>query len=360
MTYSDDNLLELPEENDVQYPTEITNNICSLDTIKFQYVEAIYSQNEGTISILIGTKVQTFKNLVDIINNKAYKMYLLKDNQRFKCIKKVEYTETVNGELVFSYIIKENNKMNLKKIIITSTNGIDISSITYSESVFEDDTNKVTVLDQTVGDDKYPSAKVVYDFTNTMINNNAVYYITKNAAGNPFSTKAELDAATTFYSGGVVRVPKNNDYCLVEFDETHSGNSSRYSKQGDMWQFQVVYEKNYSTEQMNAINSGISSELVTKYDEEFAEIKSNIVEMRLDENKIMQSNTDISSVIATLVESKRTRYKIIGLTGTDYGIQSNTFTGIKYVWYGLEINKPDAETQKLYKNTIFLTPESLS
>ena len=53
------------------------------------------------------------------------------------------------------------------------------------------------------------------EFVNSSINSITAFYITKNANGDQFSTKAELDAATVFYSGGEVRVPTRNDYCVV-------------------------------------------------------------------------------------------------------------------------------------------------
>ena len=66
------------------------------------------------------------------------------------------------------------------------------------------------------------------DFVNSSINSIAAYFITKNTAGDSFATKAELDAATTFYSGGSVRVPTRNDYCIVIKDESHDNATTRY------------------------------------------------------------------------------------------------------------------------------------
>ena len=56
----------------------------------------------------------------------------------------------------------------------------------------------------------------------------AAYYITYDAAGNPFPTYAALANATTVYSGGEVRVPTRNDYCVVLADETHDNAEYRY------------------------------------------------------------------------------------------------------------------------------------
>lgn len=110
-------------------------------------------------------------------------------------------------------------------------------------------------------------------FVNSSIENVAAYYITKNAAGDPFATKAELDAATVFYSGGAVRTPTRNDYAIVLHDETHTDSVSgedpttRYLYY-DIWQFQyVVNNSGLTAAQLAVLNSGISAEKVADYDE---------------------------------------------------------------------------------------------
>lgn len=66
------------------------------------------------------------------------------------------------------------------------------------------------------------------DETDEAIDRVAAYYITYDAAGNPFPTYAALANATTVYSCGEVRVPTRNDYCVVLADETHDGAEYRY------------------------------------------------------------------------------------------------------------------------------------
>ena len=58
-------------------------------------------------------------------------------------------------------------------------------------------------------------------FVNDAINAVAAYYITYNAAGDAFPTNAALMAAEVVYSGGEVRTPTRNDYCIVLADEAH-------------------------------------------------------------------------------------------------------------------------------------------
>ena len=56
----------------------------------------------------------------------------------------------------------------------------------------------------------------------------AAYYITYNAAGENFPTRAALLNAQTYYSGGEVRTPTRNDYAVVLADEAHGGAEWRY------------------------------------------------------------------------------------------------------------------------------------
>lgn len=64
--------------------------------------------------------------------------------------------------------------------------------------------------------------------TDEQIDKLAAYYITADAQGNNFATRAALLNAETYYSGGVARVPTRNDYAVVLADETHSGAEWRY------------------------------------------------------------------------------------------------------------------------------------
>lgn len=56
----------------------------------------------------------------------------------------------------------------------------------------------------------------------------AAYYITSDAQGNPFQTRAALLNAETYYSGGSPRTPTRNDYAIVLADETHDDTEWRY------------------------------------------------------------------------------------------------------------------------------------
>ena len=114
-------------------------------------------------------------------------------------------------------------------------------------------------------------------------------YLTSNATGDPFATKAALDAATEFYSNGELVDPFNNDYVIVLADETHPTGSgeaqtARYvctkvtvvnetvdeqvvERRIPTWSFQyIINNGNFTDAQTAAINSGITAEKVTKYE----------------------------------------------------------------------------------------------
>lgn len=80
--------------------------------------------------------------------------------------------------------------------------------------------------------------------TEQAIDRLAAYYITSNASGDAFNTRAALVGATTYYSGGAVRVPTRNDYAVVLADETHSGAEWRYIYSGSQWEPQYPIETN--------------------------------------------------------------------------------------------------------------------
>ena len=101
------------------------------------------------------------------------------------------------------------------------------------------------------------------NFVNSSINNIAAFYITKDAQRNAFETHEQLFSATVFYSGGEIRVPTKNDYCIVRTDETQNNATTRYIYDVNGWAFQyIVNETPLTSEQLAAINSGITDALV--------------------------------------------------------------------------------------------------
>lgn len=97
------------------------------------------------------------------------------------------------------------------------------------------------------------------EFVNSSVENVAAYFITKDARGNPFSTKAELSATSIFYSGGTVRVPTRNDYTVVLNDESNGTEVEGYTEfttTSDYIGYYVIYN-NVATRVTNANKDSI-------------------------------------------------------------------------------------------------------
>ena len=102
-------------------------------------------------------------------------------------------------------------------------------------------------------------------FVNSSISNMAANYVTSDAQGDNFATHAALIAGP-YYNKGVSYTLTNNDYALVEADEDHNNAATRYIYDGTQWAFQyIVNNSPFSQAQSDAINSGITSSLVTSY-----------------------------------------------------------------------------------------------
>lgn len=65
----------------------------------------------------------------------------------------------------------------------------------------------------------------------------AAHYLTSDASGNNFPTKAAL-LAGPYYYGAELHDPDENDYAFVNADESHSNLPSRYAYINDAWQYQ--------------------------------------------------------------------------------------------------------------------------
>lgn len=114
------------------------------------------------------------------------------------------------------------------------------------------------------------------DFVNSSVNAMAAFYISYNAQGAAFPTKAALLNATTFYSGDKVRVPTQNDYATVLSDESQPKGpndtypTTRYTYQTDtqngtypngQWALSFVVNATSLTQaQLDALNSGVTAE----------------------------------------------------------------------------------------------------
>ena len=102
-------------------------------------------------------------------------------------------------------------------------------------------------------------------FVNSSIANMAANYVTSDAQGDNFATKAALLSGPYYYKGQSYTLT-NNDYALVESDETKNNARTRYIYDGSQWNFQyIVNDTPFTQAQLDAINSTITSNLVSSY-----------------------------------------------------------------------------------------------
>ena len=160
------------------------------------------------------------------------------------------------------------------------------------------------------------------DFVNSSINSLTADYITSDAAGNSFTTKAALENGPYYNKGQIVTLSKN-DYALVNSDETHNRAAVRYVYDGAVWAFQyIVNPTPFTAEQLAAINSGITVSKVSDIPEQYiknAVIFGSILVLR-DKNGFetrFPRGNDLDDV--TINKNSNGQIQSIGMTdGTNY------------------------------------------
>lgn len=182
-------------------------------------------------------------------------------NEQDKQEMKEDVIEDITPTLNLKQNITDNTLQTTNKTVPTAINEVNLKT---SNNASDIDTIEEKIPTQATASNQLADK----DFVNSSINSITAFYITKNANGDQFSTKAELDAATVFYSGGEVRVPTRNDYCVVLADETKTdattgeNPTTRYIYNNG-WEYQYTVNKTSLTaQQLAAINSGITSALV--------------------------------------------------------------------------------------------------
>lgn len=181
----------------------------------------------------------------------------------------VPKTRTINNKSLSNNITLNASDVNAlpsDTTYVSSVNGNSgaITGLATTASI-NDVSSRVTTIENKIPSQASSTNQLAdKDFVNSSINSVTAYYITKNAQGDPFATKAELTGATTYYSGGQVRTPTRNDYAIVISDETEDNGTTRYIYY-NQWEFQYkINETPLTASQVQAINSGITSALVSK------------------------------------------------------------------------------------------------
>lgn len=248
------------------------------------------------------------------------------------------------GKVLADRDAETNQQLTLAKAAITVIQG-DVSTLQNSVSKNTEDITQnmadIADINKKIPTQASETNKLAdKDFVNSSINNVAAFYITADANGNAFETYAQLSTATVFYSGGQVRTPTRNDYCVVRSDENHDNATTRYIYQGSQWEFQyIVNETSLTAEQLAAINSGITSALVTKL---------NGIETGANKITVVQSTgTSTSSVMsqnATTTELAKkfnsgygacstdggTSAKVVTIADTNWQLKVGTIIGVKF------------------------------
>lgn len=186
---------------------------------------------------------------------------------------------TMTGNTNIPLVPTKTSQLNNDSDFATTTQvSTAVSNHNTSGTAHSDIRNSITSLSNSVTaiQNVIPTAATVNNkltdknYVDDSINSVTAYYITKNAAGDAFATKAELNSTTTFYSGGQVRIPTRNDYCIVEADEskrdpiTGEDPTTRYIYNNG-WEFQYIVNKTALTaDQLAALNSGVTAADVTK------------------------------------------------------------------------------------------------
>lgn len=233
---------------------------------------------------------------------------------------------TLNGEVV---PVNQNNVAELSNIARSTELNAEITNRQQQDKILNDlitdESNARKNADAQLNSSIETISKVIPNSTGEinqltnksqvleMISSLAGFYITSDITGDAFATKAVLDTATIFYSGGEERIPQKNDYCLVLQDESHNNSSTRYvyQKANDasegIWQFQYIINNSPLTEdQQKALNSGITSDKVNKIETNTDNIES--LETNLEElEKVVDNNTaSISTNAADIKNIKST------------------------------------------------------
>ena len=171
--------------------------------------------------------------------------------------------------------------------------------------------DSVDLINSKIPDGASPSNKLAdKNFVNSSINNIAAFYITADAAGNAFETVAQLTSATTFYSGGVERMPTRNDYCIVRTDENHNNATTRYYYQ-NQWEFQyIVNETALTADQLEALNSGITSGKVTQISTNKTNLEKEVTDRQNADSTLQSSITANANSITSLQQNKADKTEI--------------------------------------------------
>lgn len=187
----------------------------------------------------------------------------------------------------------------------------------YAEKSLE---TNVSVIEGKIPSEASSSNKLAdKNYVNDQINSVSAYYITKNALGEAFDTLTQLQNATNYYSGGVLRTPTRNDYAIVLSDSTHDNACTRYSYQGNQWEYQYTINETPMTQsQLDALNSGITSQKRVNYDGVYTNFNAIALDNSLTTGTLSETQkTKLTGALNIILRGDK-RYYCIGLINGEY------------------------------------------
>ena len=283
--------------------------------------EELVSQLQGNF-LRVGTIVIATTNYEDIIAGGVYKVIATESGLSYELLQGYQ-KDTAWGEITGVL----DNQTDLK-------------------NKFDGVATDIYTINSKIPDGASPSNKLAdKNFVNSSINNIAAFYITADVAGNAFETVAQLTSATTFYSGGVERTPTRNDYCIVRTDENHNNATTRYYYQ-NQWEFQyIVNETALTADQLESLNSGITSGKVTQISANKTNIEKEVADRTNADITLQSSITANANSITSLQENKADKTEIP--TNASF-----TLAGLSEKSYNSLTDKPNIpEGAKLYATT---------
>ena len=167
-------------------------------------------------------------------------------------------------------------------------------------------------------------------FVNSSINSVTANYITSDASGSAFATKADLDSGPYYYGGSSI-TPSENDYAIVLVDETHENANTRYVYTKSQWSFQyVINSAPFTQSQLDAINSGITSNAVSTYNNH---INNEDVHVTTEDKSIWNAKQNaIIGAASTVTENNLTNGRaLISNSSGKIAVSDTTSTELSYV-----------------------------
>ena len=229
-------------------------------------IKAPLTEEKNETSLVVGIRDDAFAS-VDALNNET-KLRVTGDNQNQQRIDQVDADLNAEIQNRIEAVSKKQDKLTFDYTpTADSTNPVTSDGIKKALDAKQDDISSIIPAD--ASSTNQVATKAYADAIGERLE---ARYLGYDTAGNPFPTHAALTNATTYYYQGQAVAPDTNDITTVTADEDHLNESgvacvTRYRWNGTAWAFEYVINNTGLNEaQLLAVNSGITSTKVAKYD----------------------------------------------------------------------------------------------